>query len=39
VWKKGKVLFAKFERNKLFQNPKIKWENDIRQLLRLTVGV
>jgi len=36
---KSKVLLTKPERKKLFQNPKLRWENDIKQVVRLTVGV
>ena len=36
---KSKVSFTKHEGKKLFQNPKLRWENDIKWLLRLTVRV
>jgi len=36
---KSKVLLTKPERKKLFQNPNRRWEDDIKRLLRLTVGV
>jgi len=36
---KSKVLLTKLERKKLFQNPKLRWENDIKRLLGWTIGV
>jgi len=36
---KSAVLFTKPEGNELFQNPKLRWKNDIQRLLRLAVGL